>query len=136
VTLVLRDRKLDRFRSVACGSFEARDGKSYSTSIADSIIGSRLTLGDRFFIEAVLFRAKTGLPCRDLPERFGPRKTVHNRFCDWARKGIARPYSRNPSSKLTRPARLSMAPSFVRTKTHRAEKGGGNAAASDRHVRL
>ena len=32
----------------------------------------KVTRGDRLFIEAVLFRAKTGLPWRDLPERFGP----------------------------------------------------------------
>ncbi|MEZ4254594.1 MAG: transposase [Polyangiales bacterium] len=43
--------------------------------------------GDRLFIEAVLFRAKTGLPWRDLPERFGPWKSVYNRFSNWARKG-------------------------------------------------
>jgi transposase len=39
------------------------------------------------FIDAVLFRAKTGLPWRDLPERFGPWKSVYNRFANWARKG-------------------------------------------------
>jgi len=44
-------------------------------------------LGDRLFIEAVLFRDKTGLPWRDLPERFGPWKSVYNRFANWARRG-------------------------------------------------
>ena len=48
--------------------------------------GPRSVLGDRLFIEAVLFRAKTGLPWRDLPERFGPWKSVYNRFSNWARK--------------------------------------------------
>ena len=43
--------------------------------------------GDRLFIEGVLFRAKTGMPWRDLPERFGPWKSVFNRFSNWARKG-------------------------------------------------
>jgi len=43
--------------------------------------------GDRLFVEAVLYRAKTGLPWRDLPERFGPWKSVYNRFANWARKG-------------------------------------------------
>lgn len=43
--------------------------------------------GDRLFIEAVLYRAKTGLPWRDLPEWFGPWKTVYNRFSSWARRG-------------------------------------------------
>lgn len=49
--------------------------------------GPEALLGDRLFIEAVLFRAKTGLPWRDLPERFGPWKSVYNRFNNWARKG-------------------------------------------------
>lgn len=44
-------------------------------------------LGDRVFIEAVLFRAKTGMPWRDLPERFGPWKSIYNRFANWSRKG-------------------------------------------------
>lgn len=43
--------------------------------------------GERLFVDAVLFRAKTGLPWRDLPERFGPWKTVYNRFARWAEKG-------------------------------------------------
>jgi transposase len=49
--------------------------------------GPESTLGDRLFIEAVLFRAKTGMPWRDLPERFGPWKTIYNRFNNWAKKG-------------------------------------------------
>src|SRR5690349_23635814 len=49
--------------------------------------GPTSTLGDRVFIEAVLFRAKTGMPWRDLPERFGSWKSVYNRFNNWAKKG-------------------------------------------------
>ena len=45
------------------------------------------TRGDRLFIEAVLYRAKTGMPWRDLPERFGPWKSVYNRFSNWAKRG-------------------------------------------------
>lgn len=49
--------------------------------------GPKAKLGDRLFIEAVLYRARTGLPWRDLPERFGPWKTVYNRFYNWAKRG-------------------------------------------------
>ena len=35
---------------------------------------------DRNFIEAVLWWRRTGVPWRDLPEEFGPWKTVFNRF--------------------------------------------------------
>ena len=39
--------------------------------------GRKSARGDRLFIDAVLFRAKTGIPWRDLPERFGPWKSVY-----------------------------------------------------------
>lgn len=44
-------------------------------------------LGDRNFVDAVLFRAQTGVPWRDLPERFGPWKTVYNKFAMWSHRG-------------------------------------------------
>jgi len=50
--------------------------------------GPKPKIGDRAFIDAVLFRAKTGIPWRDLPERFGPWKSVYNRFNNWAKAGI------------------------------------------------
>jgi transposase len=50
--------------------------------------GPKSKLGDRLFIDAVLYRAKTGIPWRDLPERFGPWKSVYNRFANWADRGI------------------------------------------------
>jgi len=43
--------------------------------------------GERSLVEALLFRAKTGIPWRDLPERFGPWKSVYNRFNNWAKRG-------------------------------------------------
>jgi transposase len=33
------------------------------------------------------FKAKTGVAWRDLPERYGPWKTVCNRFWRWSRTG-------------------------------------------------
>jgi len=50
--------------------------------------GPAAKLGDRLFIEAVIYRAKTGLPWRDLPERFGLWKSVYNRFSNWAKRGV------------------------------------------------
>jgi transposase len=50
--------------------------------------GRKATRGDRLFVDAVVFRAKTGLPWRDLPERFGNWKSVYNRFANWAKKDI------------------------------------------------
>jgi transposase len=36
----------------------------------------------------VLFRAKTGVPWRDLPERFGPWKSIYNRFAASVDRGV------------------------------------------------
>jgi transposase len=48
--------------------------------------GRKSIRGDRLFIDAVIFRAKTGIQWRDLPDRFGNWKTVYNRFRNWAQK--------------------------------------------------
>jgi transposase len=50
--------------------------------------GRKSTLGDRLFVDAVIFRARTGIQWRDLPERFGNWKSVYNRFRNWAIKDV------------------------------------------------
>jgi len=47
----------------------------------------RRGIDDRNFIEAVLWWRRTGVPWRDLPEEFGPWKTVFNRFDRWSKAG-------------------------------------------------
>jgi len=43
---------------------------------------------NRLFVEAVIYRFRTGIPWRDLPERFGHWKAIHTRFSRWAEKGV------------------------------------------------
>ncbi len=43
---------------------------------------------NRLFLEAVLWRARTGLPWRDLPTAFGRWNSVFQRFRRWARAGV------------------------------------------------
>lgn len=50
--------------------------------------GPKALRGDRDFVDAVIYRARTGLPWRDLPPRFGPWKTIYNRFANWAKRGV------------------------------------------------
>ena len=50
-------------------------------------VGPASKRGERLFIDAVLYRATTGSPWRDLPARFGPWKTNYNRFSRWAEHG-------------------------------------------------
>jgi len=47
------------------------------------------TGGDnRLFLEAVLWKARTGSPWRDLPEDFGDWNTVFKRFDYWSARGV------------------------------------------------
>jgi transposase len=50
--------------------------------------GRKAARGDRLFVDAVIFRARTGIQWRDLPERFGNWKSVYNRFRNWATKDV------------------------------------------------
>jgi transposase len=50
--------------------------------------GPHAKRGDRDFVNAVMWRVKTGAPWRDIPERYGSWKTVYNRFDRWAKRGI------------------------------------------------
>ena len=43
---------------------------------------------NRLFVNAVLWIAKTGVPWRDLPERFGKWNSVFQRFNRWCRRGV------------------------------------------------
>ena len=42
---------------------------------------------NRLFIDAVLYIAKTGIPWRDLPTRFGNWDAAYKRFNRWCKKG-------------------------------------------------
>ncbi len=43
---------------------------------------------NRLFVEAVLYRYRTGIPWRDLPARFGDFRVVHTRFSRWTKTGV------------------------------------------------
>ncbi len=42
----------------------------------------------RVFLEAVLWRVRTGVPWRDLPKYFGPYTSIFNKFNRWSKLGI------------------------------------------------
>jgi putative transposase len=44
--------------------------------------------GNRLFVEAELWIARTGAPWRDLPDEFGIWYSVSTRFWRWAHKGV------------------------------------------------
>lgn len=48
----------------------------------------RTAKDNRLFVDAILFIAKTGVPWRDLPVRFGKWNSVWRRFDRWCELGI------------------------------------------------
>ncbi len=42
---------------------------------------------DRKIMNAIFYVLRTGMPWRDLPERYGPYTTAYNRFNRWSRRG-------------------------------------------------
>ena len=69
----LRDDQWERIKDILPG----REGHVGGTA-ADN----------RLFVDAVLYRYRTGIPWRDLPARFGDWKIVHQRFSRWAKSGV------------------------------------------------
>ena len=69
----LRDNQWDRIKDRLPG----REGHVGGTA-ADN----------RLFVEAVIYRYRTGIPWRDLPERFGGWKATHRRFRRWCESGV------------------------------------------------
>jgi transposase len=51
-------------------------------------VGRKSALGNRLFVEAVIWKFRSGAPWRDLPERFGNWKNIHTRFSRWAKSGV------------------------------------------------
>ena len=43
---------------------------------------------DRKIMNAIFYVLRTGMPWRDLPERYGPYTTAYNRYNRWAKAGV------------------------------------------------
>ncbi len=43
---------------------------------------------DRRVLNGIFYKLRTGVPWRDLPERYGPYTTVYNRFNRWTKAGV------------------------------------------------
>jgi transposase len=51
-------------------------------------VGRNSDKGNRLFVDAVVWKFRTGAPWRDMPERFGEGKNVQRRFSRWAEKRL------------------------------------------------
>ena len=50
--------------------------------------GGRPGKSNREMLDAILYWLNTGIPWRDLPERFGPWQNVYSRFRSWTKAGV------------------------------------------------
>ena len=86
---------------------------------------------DRKIMNAIFYVLRTGMPWRDLPERYGPYTTAYNRFNRWSRRGIWKRIFDELASK-SRDSLYLIDSTIV--KAHRAASGAkGGAKAGDRH---
>ena len=63
------------------------------TKIKDFLPGREGHVGgtaadNRLFVDAILYRYRTGIPWRDLPERYGDWKATHKRLRRWCESGV------------------------------------------------
>ena len=71
--VVLRDEQWERIKDLLPGRTGSR---------------GRTARDNRLFIEAVLYKYRTGIPWRDLPDYFGDFRVVHLRMSRWAKAGV------------------------------------------------
>jgi transposase len=76
-------RRADRWSALA---YTTTDGIGSTIFVAKAMTGA--APDNRLFVEANLYRFRTGIPWRDLPARFGYWKSVHQRFGCWAKSGV------------------------------------------------
>jgi transposase len=54
-------------------------------------VRGKARVDDRRVLNGIFYVLRTHCPWRDLPERYGPRMTVYNRFNRWAKRGVWAP---------------------------------------------
>jgi transposase len=90
--------------------------------------GAPPELADRDFVEALLYRARTGCPWRDLPTRFGDWNAVYQRFRRWEKAGYFRVLMEHLPADLKAVTILFFDSTVIRAHQHAAgapaKKGG------------
>ena len=82
-------------------------------------------------MNAIFYVLRTGMPWRDLPERYGPYTTAYNRFNRWSRRGIWKRIFDTLAAKSRES--LYLIDSTI-VKAHRAASGAkGGAKPGDRY---
>ena len=82
--------------------------------------GAPPDLDDRFFVEAILYLARTGCPWRDLPACFGNWDAVSQRFRRWEKAGRWQALFARVPAELGKIALLLFDSTVVRAHPHAA----------------
>jgi transposase len=89
---------------------------------------------DRRVISGIVHVLKSGCRWSDAPDRYGPPKTLYNRFVRWARKGVWERIFTQLAETGGPPASLML--DATHAKAHRSAaggKGGSTSRPSDAH---
>lgn len=84
---------------------------------------------NRLFVEAVLYRHRTGIPWRDLPPRFGDFRVVHLRYSRWRSSGVWLPVVEALTRDADNPFRTIDA-TLMQPQRRRSRPEAGDPAAS------
>jgi len=88
----------------------------------------RSGVDNRLFVDAVLFILKTGVPWRDLPERFGKWNSVWKRFDRWCERGVWRVVA----EELGEPDLVELQLDSTSVKLHIAGVGGRRRSGEEK----
>src|SRR5262249_2396875 len=82
-----------KFKAYPAGTFYSEPPKTPHFSWEDFLPGREGHVGgtaadNRLFVDSVIYRYRTGIPWRDLPERYGHWKAVHRRYRRWCESGV------------------------------------------------
>src|SRR5437762_5955206 len=79
------------------------------TKIKDFLPGREGHVGgtaadNRLFVDAIIYRYRTGVPWRDLPDRYGAWKPTHKRFRRWCADSdeVGRGFRSKPATRSNR----------------------------------
>jgi transposase len=96
----------------------------------------RPRLDDRMILNGIVWKFRTGVPWRDVPERYGPWTSLHTRFRRWAADGTFERMLRAAQAKADAVGDIdwlvSVDSTIVRVHQHAAgaRKGGAEALPS------
>lgn len=79
---------------------------------------------NRLFVEAIQFVARTGVPWKDLPDRFGKWNSVWRRFDRWCERGVWQALA----ERLGEPDLVELQLDSTSIKVHAAGVGGRRQA--------